>query len=144
MRILFNQTGESTLVKHADGGVTVAIPITVKRYSGQREVLLPPGVTTTTLPEAQELTNLQAALARWYIWQRMLEDGQAQSIREIAKKVGVDDRYVARFLNLKTLAPEIVSAILDETLPEGVTLVDLSSTRWWCGRSSGWRWGVAR
>jgi len=38
----------------------------------------------------------------------------------------VDDRYVARFLNLTTLAPEIVAAILDETLPEDVTLADLS------------------
>jgi hypothetical protein len=33
---------------------------------------------------------------------------------------------VARFLNLTTLAPEIVAAILDETLPEDVTLADLS------------------
>ncbi len=37
-----------------------------------------------------------------------------------------DDRYVARFLNLATLSPEIVAAILDETLPEDVTLADLS------------------
>ena len=115
MRILFNQTGAPTLVKHADGGVTVTIPITVKRYSGRREVLFPPGVTTTTQPEAQDLTILQAALARGHIWQRMLEDGRAKSIKQIARKEGVDDRYVARFLNLTTLAPEIVAAILDET-----------------------------
>jgi hypothetical protein len=38
----------------------------------------------------------------------------------------VDDRYVARFLNLTMLAPEIVAAILDETFPEDVTLADLS------------------
>jgi len=47
-------------------------------------------------------------------------------IGQIARKEGVDDRYVARFLNLTTLAPEIVAAILDETLPEDVTLADLS------------------
>ena len=126
MRIQFNQTGEPSLVKHADGGVTVAIPIAVKRNRGRREVLLPPGVTTTTLPEAQELTALQAALAQAHIWQRMLEDGRAGSIKEIARKEGVDARYVARFLNLTTLAPEIVAAILDETLPEEVTLGALS------------------
>ncbi len=126
MRIQFNQTGAATLVKNIDGGVTVAIPITVKRYSGRREVLLPPGVTTTTQPEPQEPTILQAALARGHLWQRMLDDGRATSIGQIAKKEGVDDRYVARFLNLTTLAPEIVAAILDETLPETVTLADLS------------------
>ena len=126
MRIQFKQTGTPTMVKHIDGGVTVAIPITVKRYSGRREVLLPPGVTTTTQPEPQELTILQAALARGHIWQRMLVDGRVKSIGQIARKEGVDDRYVARFLNLTTLAPEIVAAILDETLPEEVTLADLS------------------
>lgn len=34
MRIQFNQTGEPSLVKHADGAVTVAIPIDVKRNRG--------------------------------------------------------------------------------------------------------------
>lgn len=126
MRIQFKQTGTPTLVKHLDGGVTVAIPIKVKRYSGRREVVLPHGVTTTTFPEPQGPTILQAALARGHIWQRMLEDGRVKSIGQIARKEGVDDRYVARFLNLTTLAPEIVAAILDETLPEDVTLADLS------------------
>lgn len=65
-------------------------------------------------------------MARVLLWLRMLEDGHARSIREIARKEGVDDRYVARFLNLTTLAPEIVAAILDEELPEEVTLAELS------------------
>ena len=46
-----------------------------------------------------------------HLWQRMLDDGRVTSIGQIAKKEGVDDRYVARFLNLTTLAPEIVAAI---------------------------------
>ncbi|MDO9225814.1 MAG: hypothetical protein Q8M09_16955 [Pseudomonadota bacterium] len=56
----------------------------------------------------------------------MLDDGTVKSIRQIAKKEGVDDWYVARFLNFTTLAPEIVAATLDETLPEQVTLAELS------------------
>ncbi len=107
-------------------GLAGCIPITVKRYSGRREVVLPHSVTTATLPEPQEPTILQAALARGHIWQRMLDDGRVTSIGQIAKKEGLDDRYVARFLNLTTLAPVIVAAILDETLPEVVTLADLS------------------
>lgn len=85
-------------------------------------MLLPQGVSTTTLPEPQDLTALQATLAQGHIWQRMLENGRAASVREIARKEGVDARYVARFLNLTTLAPGIVAAILDESLPEEVTL----------------------
>jgi hypothetical protein len=126
MRIQFNQAGEPALVKHADGGVSVAIPIAVKRNRGRRDVLLPPGVALTTLPEPQELTALQAALTQALLRQRMLEEGRARSTREIARKECVDDRYVARFRNLTTLAPEIVAATLDETLPEEVTLGALS------------------
>ena len=53
-------------------------------------------MATTTLPELQELTTMQATMARGYLWLRMLEDGRAKSIWEIAKKEGVDERYVAR------------------------------------------------
>jgi hypothetical protein len=40
---------------------------------------------------------------------------------------GVDDSYVSRMVNLTTLAPDIVAAILDETLPPEVTLVELAT-----------------
>ncbi len=53
----------------------------------------------------------------------------------------MDDRYVARFLNLTTLAPAIVAAILDETLPEEVTLADLSLNPVVVWDVSGGRWG---
>ena len=47
--------------------------------------------------------------------------------KEIARREGVDDNYVSRMVNLTTLAPEIVAAILDETLPPEVTLFDLAA-----------------
>ena len=43
-------------------------------------------------------------------------------MKEIAWREGVDDSYVSRMVNLTTLAPDIVTAILDETLPPEVTL----------------------
>jgi hypothetical protein len=80
----------------------------VKLISGRREVLLRPDVTTTTLPVPLEPKILQAAMACAHIWQRMLDDARVKSIGQIARKEGVDDRYVARSLNLTPLAPEIV------------------------------------
>ena len=50
-----------------------------------------------------------------------------KSMKEIARREGVDDSYVSRMVNLTTLAPDIVAAILDETLPEEVTLFDLAA-----------------
>jgi hypothetical protein len=40
---------------------------------------------------------------------------------------GVDDNYMRRMVNLTTLAPDIVASILDETLPEEVTLFELAA-----------------
>ena len=47
--------------------------------------------------------------------------------KEIARREGVDDSYVSRMVNLTTLAPDIVAAILDDTPPPEVTLFDLAA-----------------
>jgi hypothetical protein len=57
----------------------------------------------------------------------MLESGEAKSMKEIARREGVDDSYVSRMVNLTTLAPDIVAAILDKTLPLEVTLFELAA-----------------
>jgi len=56
----------------------------------------------------------------------MLETGQVKSLREIAEKEGIDNSYVSRMVNLTTLAPDIVEAILDDQLPPTLTLFDLA------------------
>jgi hypothetical protein len=72
-------------------------------------------------------TPLQLALARGHRWLAMLESGEATSLKEIAAREEIDNSYVSRMVNLTTLAPDIVAAILDDTLPNHVTLFDLAS-----------------
>jgi hypothetical protein len=48
-------------------------------------------------------------------------------MKEIARREGVDDSYVSRMVNLTTLAPDIVAAILDEMLRPEVTLFELAA-----------------
>ncbi len=43
-----------------------------------------------------------------------------------ATREGIDNSYVSRMVNLTTLAPDIVAAILDDTLPNHITLFDLA------------------
>jgi hypothetical protein len=78
-------------------------------------------------------TPLQLALACGHRWLAMLGSGEAKSMKEIALREGVDDSYVSRMVNLTTLAPDIVAAILDETLPSEVTLFELAAG------TPGWR-----
>jgi hypothetical protein len=56
----------------------------------------------------------------------MLETGEAASMCDIARRESTNHSYVARHINLTLLAPDIVAAILDETLPEGVQLLSLA------------------
>lgn len=47
-------------------------------------------------------------------------------MKEIATREGIDNNYVSRMVNLTTLVPDIVAAILDDALPNHVTLFDLA------------------
>ena len=96
------------------------------RRSGRKLVTLLKGVTAKPRPWDGDPTPLQLALARGHRWLAMLESRQVKLLREIARKVGVDSSYVSRTVNLTTLAPDIVPAILDETLPPDVTVFYLA------------------
>ncbi len=71
-------------------------------------------------------TTIQLALARGHRWLAMLESGEAKSLKEIATREGIDNSHVSRMVNLTTLAPDIVAAILDDALPNHITLFDLA------------------
>jgi hypothetical protein len=74
-----------------------------------------------------EPTPMQLALARGHRWLAMLESGEVKSLTEIAKCEGVDNSYVSWMVNLTTLAPDIVAAILDDILPDHITLLELAA-----------------
>ena len=107
--------------------VTVTIPIRIKRRGLRKAITLPDGDSTQPRPWDNTPTPLQLALARGHRWLAMLESGEATSMKEIARREGVDDSYVSRMVNLTTLAPNIVAAILDESLPSEVTLFELAA-----------------
>ena len=106
------KVGEAQLIEDSAGRLAISVPIRIKQRGRRKRVTLPGGET--------------AALARGNRWLAMLESGEAGSLREIADREGVDNSYVSRMINLTCLAPDIVAAILDDTLPDHVTLFDLA------------------
>ena len=118
-------TGDAMLVRALDGAITVSIPIRIRRFSGRTQVVVPAGVSATANGEAVP-TALQIALARGHRWLRQIESGKIANLAAIAKAENVDNSYVSRMVNLTTLAPDIQAAILDETLPDTVSLFDLA------------------
>ena len=124
--IRIQKTGEPDVIEASDGRLTLSVPIQIKRRSGRKLVTLPNGETVKARPWDTATTPLQLALARGHRWLAMLESGEVKTMRELAAREGVDNSYVSRMVNLTTLAPDIVAAILDDTMPNHVTLFDLA------------------
>ena len=124
--IRIQKTGETDILQTSDGRLTLSVPIQIKRRNGRKLVTLPSGETAPVRPWDVAPTTIQLALARGHRWLAMLESGEAKSLKEIAAREGVDNSYVSRMVNLTTLAPGIVEAILDDALPNHITLFDLA------------------
>ena len=125
--IRIDQNGAADLIAASNGSLTVSLPIKLIRRGKCMAVTLPDGTTIQPRPWDDTPTPIQQALARGHRWLEMLQSGKAQSLTEGAELEGMDRAYVSRMVNLTTLAPDIVAAILDETLPDHVTLFDLAS-----------------
>lgn len=110
----------------SDRSLSVRLPIKIKRYSARTRIFLPDGSASDARPWDINPTPLQLALARGHRWLKMLETGECRSLREIAKKEDIDNSYISRMVNLTILAPDIVTAILDDNLPEHITLFKLA------------------
>ncbi len=124
--VRIHKTGAPDVIQSSDGRLTLSVPIQIKRRSGRKQVTLPNGEAAKLRPWDTAATPLQLALARGHRWLAMLESGEVKSLREIAAREGVDNSYVSRMVNLTTLAPDIVAAILDDSMPNYVTLFDLA------------------
>lgn len=124
--IRISKKGEPNIIQASDGRLTLSVPIQIKRRSGRKLVTLPNGETAKGRLWDTSATPLQLALARGHRWLAMLESGETKSLKEIAAREGIDSSYVSRMVNLTTLAPDIVAAILDDKLPNHITLFDLA------------------
>ena len=131
--ILIDRTGQPEVIAASDGRLTVTVPIQIKRRGSCKVVTLPDGDNVQPRPWDATSTPLQLALVRGHRYLAMLESDEARSMKEIARREGVDDSYVSRMVNLTTLAPDIVTAILDETFRPEVTLFELAA-----GTPLGW------
>ena len=126
-QILIKQDGHIEATQASDGRLTVTVPIRISRRGKRKAITTADGTAVQPKPWNGDLTPIQRALVRAHQWLALLEKGETSNLINLAEKIGMDRAYVSRILNLTTLAPEIVAAILDETLPDQVTLMDLAS-----------------
>lgn len=106
--------------------VTVRVPMAFARRGGRKVVVVPDG-SDAWVPAPRVHGTLVRALARAHRWQRMLDEGRYATIGEMARAESVSVGHVSRVLRLTLLAPEIVEAILNESIRRQLTPVLLQT-----------------
>ena len=106
----------------------MAIPWSPEPFRRKRAVIAPAddGSHDPRPIRAEARTKLLAAIARARRWLDDLISGRAASIETIAVREGVSERSARMALSLAFLAPDIVKAALDATLPRGFGLSRLT------------------
>lgn len=101
---------------------TILIPFTIRKRGGRKLILTPDGSVAAPMARARPDSALLKALARGFRWQKMLREGDYQTLEEIATTEKVNPSYVSRVLRMTLLAPEIVEAILAGRQPPALTM----------------------
>jgi len=98
--------------------IVIDIPMTFRRRSGRKEIILPPGAAAPPKPTGP----LALALARAFRGQEMIESGEAVSNSDLGRRLKIDQSFIALSVRLASLAPDIVEAILDGQEPDEASL----------------------
>ena len=105
-------------------GITVRVPLVIRRRGGRKLVLTPDGAAAPGATPVRTRADpaLVKALARAHRWKRLLESERYGSLTELAAAEKIDRSYLARTLRLTLLAPDIVEAILNARQPYALAL----------------------
>ncbi|MGE0652276.1 MAG: recombinase family protein [Alphaproteobacteria bacterium] len=134
LRDLFGMAVERAEADSDD--VELSIAAQLRPRGGELKfVITDPDVRRTPIMDAALIT----AIVRAHCWLDDLMNGKAQSLREIALRENLHERYVRRILELAFLAPDITEIILDgrqpadlmlqEIVPDGALPLDWASQR---------------
>lgn len=101
----------------------VIIPLNIRKRNG-RPKILPPNEMTAPQDRAQA-PHLLRTVGRSLGWRRQLESGSASTVQDVAEAERLSVSYVARYLRLAYLSPEVLEAIILERRPIAIRVIDL-------------------
>jgi hypothetical protein len=119
-----DQSSQPETDERSDDLVRLEVATRLTRCGCEMRLLIPPD--SQGKMEMRLVTPLLKAIARAHDWQEQLVTGKASTIRSIAEKTGLGDRYVARVLPCAFLAPDIIEAILNGSQPPDLTFAKLT------------------
>jgi hypothetical protein len=93
--------------------LTVRLALTFHKSGHRKRVIVPNGSPSWQPAPTAPNSVLLNAVARAHRWKQMLESGQYNSLKELAKAEKINFSYVCRILRLSLLSPMIIETILD-------------------------------
>lgn len=114
-------------LEKSEQGVRVHVPMTFRKRSGRKEVIVPDGLAREEQSAPDYHEALVIAISRAHRWKRLLDEGRYASVAEMARALKMNRHYVARMLRFTLLAPDIIEAVLDGREPESFSLNRLVS-----------------
>jgi site-specific DNA recombinase len=108
---------------------SVGVPWRPRPSRRERAIMLPLGATENSRPiRAETRARLVEGIAKARRWLDELVMGTVTDTGQIAKGEGCSERSVRMTLNLAFLAPEIMKAAVEGSLPHGVGITSLADT----------------
>ena len=109
---------EYTRLQGGELEVTISIRL---RYDGHKTVIHLPEDAPPPL-DAATMNPMQKALVQGMRFRDAIEAGEAKSVSDLARKARMERVFLFHSLEMVNLAPDIVKAILDGSVPDGFTL----------------------
>jgi site-specific DNA recombinase len=110
---------------------TLMIDARVKRCGGEVRLVVP--TDSANESPSRPVPSLIKAVARAHRWPEQIIHGELKGRLSIARRTGLDERYIGRVLQCALLAPDIVEAILDGHQP-----ADLGIQKLLCDLPTDW------
>lgn len=108
--------------------LTVEVPVQFKQRGSRKHILTPDGRDVVSSQAPKYETNMIRALIRGHQFLEILDHHPELSTKTLAEKEKLDPSYVAKFVRMTQLAPDIVTAILNGRQPKSLSLSQLLRT----------------
>ena len=105
--------------------IQIFVPLKLRKKNG-RPKIMPPADYLPSEDQTQAPHVLRAIGQAW-AWRRRMEAGEFGSLQDLAKAVGVTDRFISRQIRLAYLAPEVLSRLVYKREIPAITVIELGA-----------------
>jgi len=103
--------------------IRIFVPLEYRRRNGRTQIL--PPENRLDAEDRQQDPHILRALARAWEWRRKLENGEANTVSDLAAAETLSDRFVSRQIRIAYLAPAVIERMMVKQEIPAVRIIDL-------------------